>query len=260
MMRIDERFCGPPGTGNGGYVSGRLAALLRPREGASEATSLDAVQVTLRAPTPLATDLPFTLSDGSAALHTADGRLLAEAACVPTVLPFEPVPVSFEEASEASERFIGFHDHPYPGCFVCGLERAAGLPQGLALHPGALKAQGEKRVVAAPFRPAADLCDQQGLLAPEFVWAALDCPSWFGHAAFQQRPPVILLGRLAVQVLRRTAKTARSSPMHARPGSNSSASRRRCRLLRGALRLLGLRRSLSGTCTSPSHRARSGRL
>ena len=28
MLTIEDRFCGPPGTGNGGYVAGRLAAFL----------------------------------------------------------------------------------------------------------------------------------------------------------------------------------------------------------------------------------------
>jgi len=43
---IDKRFCGPPNSGNGGYVCGRLAQLI---PGAAE--------VTLRAPPPLDTPL-----------------------------------------------------------------------------------------------------------------------------------------------------------------------------------------------------------
>jgi hypothetical protein len=43
---IDKRFCGPPNSGNGGYVCGRLA---RHIPGAAE--------VTLRAPPPLDTPL-----------------------------------------------------------------------------------------------------------------------------------------------------------------------------------------------------------
>ena len=203
MIRVDPRFCGPPGTGNGGYVSGRLASFVRSTAASPAATWSGAVEVTLRAPTPLDIDLPLTVADGAAALHTREGTLLAEAVCVPTVAPFKPVPISFEEAREASTRFIGFQHHPYPGCFVCGFERAGGLSPGLALHPGAIAATSTPPVVAAPFRPPADLCDAEGLLEPEFVWSALDCPSWFGHAAFQERPRVILLGRLAVQILRR---------------------------------------------------------
>lgn len=199
MIRIANRFCGPPGTGNGGYVSGRIAALLP-----------GPVEVTLRAPTPLEVDLPLTLSAEGTALRTADGALLAEAACVPSIAPFQPLPISFEEARDASKGFIGFRDHPYPGCFVCGTEHASGL----ALYPGAVASSqahpsnsadpaSTTPVVAAPFRPSVELCDEQGLLQPEYVWSALDCPSWFGHAAFQERSEAILLGRLAVQILRR---------------------------------------------------------
>src|SRR5690606_11335128 len=56
---------------------------------------------------------------------------------------------------------------------------------------------------AAPFRPAEELCDEHGVLRDVFIWSALDCPSWFGHAAFVDEVPPILLGQLAVEILRR---------------------------------------------------------
>ena len=46
---IPTRYCGPPGSGNGGYVCGRIAAYAN-----------GPVTVTLRRPPPLATDAaPF---------------------------------------------------------------------------------------------------------------------------------------------------------------------------------------------------------
>ena len=43
---IDRRYCGPPNSGNGGYVCGRLARHI-------SVGTPDGVEVTLRAPPPL---------------------------------------------------------------------------------------------------------------------------------------------------------------------------------------------------------------
>jgi hypothetical protein len=45
---VPERFCGPPGMANGGWISGLAASFL---------TGTGPVEVTLRAPTPLETDV-----------------------------------------------------------------------------------------------------------------------------------------------------------------------------------------------------------
>jgi hypothetical protein len=191
---IAPRFCGPPDCGNGGYTAGRLAGLLT-----------GSAEVTLRAPAPLATELVCELRGDGAVLSTHDGTLLAEAVPVSFQLQL-PAPVSFDAARHASEAFIGFHDHPYPGCFVCGHQRSAGQGSGLSLFPGAaVRSVDDPPVVAAPFVPAGDLGDDEGLLRPEFVWAALDCPSWFGHAAFAASKRTILLGRIALHIERRPA-------------------------------------------------------
>jgi len=49
---IPARFCGPPGTGNGGYVCGRIAGYID-----------GPVTVTLRRPPPLATPLTLERCD-----------------------------------------------------------------------------------------------------------------------------------------------------------------------------------------------------
>jgi hypothetical protein len=192
QLVIEQRFCGPPDCGNGGYTAGLLASLLP-----------GPVEVTLRAPAPLDIALRHELRDGRALLTTEEGTLIAEA--VP--LEFElatPAPVSFEGARHATEAFIGFHEHPYPGCFVCGTRRLPQHGPGLSLFPGAVaQRHGGPEVVASPFVPGPEWCDAESAVRPELVWAALDCPSWFGHAAFANHNKPILLGRLAVSIARR---------------------------------------------------------
>src|SRR5215467_13029017 len=70
---IPSRFCGPAGSGNGGYVCGRIAAYLH-----------GPVTVTLRRPPPL--DTPMTVErDGISSILIHHARtLIAEAACSPS--------------------------------------------------------------------------------------------------------------------------------------------------------------------------------
>src|ERR1700721_3141208 len=63
-LTIPSRFCGPPGSGNGGYVCGRIAAYLDGQ-----------VTVTLRRPPPLAT--PTAVGwDGEGSVSIRHGRPL----------------------------------------------------------------------------------------------------------------------------------------------------------------------------------------
>ena len=93
-MVIDSRFCGPPGSGNGGYVCGRVAAYLD-----GPAT------VTLRRPPPLAT--PMTVEqDGDSSVRIQHGHtLIAEATSSPgSPAPQIPGPVSMAEAHAVAGR------------------------------------------------------------------------------------------------------------------------------------------------------------
>ena len=170
---IAQRFCGPPGSANGGYVCGRLAALA---EGV--------VTVRLRVPPPLDVPMqPRVDADGRIVLHAADVRV-AEAA--PSVLELDvPAPVSYEDALLASRSYVGFTNHPFGTCFVCGVQRARG--DGLRIFAGQSGAAGQ---VAAPWVPDASLCLPDGKVAPEFLWAALDCPGFF--AASEDGRPMLL--------------------------------------------------------------------
>jgi hypothetical protein len=183
---IDRRFRGPPESGNGGYCCGLLAGLVG---GPAECT--------LRAPPPLATPLAVERQADGQVLVRHGERLIAEA--VPARIDVEvPAPVDLATAELAARGYVGFHRHPYPGCFVCGPER--GEADGLRIFPGAVPG---RELAAAPWIPDASLAGDDGLVRAEIVWAALDCPSWFGANAFERYEGNVLLGRLAGEVLAR---------------------------------------------------------
>ncbi|MEX2459448.1 MAG: hypothetical protein WD770_10745 [Actinomycetota bacterium] len=159
---IGSQYYGFPGVGFGGYVAGRLAELVG-----------GAAQVTLRSPPPL--ERALAVEDGDGRLRLLDGdTLVAEA--VPGGPDVEvPEPVSFDEATAASPGFVGFRRHPFPMCFCCGTARREG--EGLHVFPGGLPGGGG---VAAPWIPHPNFAGPDGTVRPEFVWSALDCPTYFG--------------------------------------------------------------------------------
>jgi hypothetical protein len=190
---IDKRYCGPPNSGNGGYVCGRLA---RHIPGGAE--------VTLRAPPPLDKPLDvvaadgglWELRDGATTLATGRGASV-ELARLETA--------SFEEAS-AAERLtpVKPHEHPLPTCFVCGPARAQG--DGLRIFAGPLARQSQSTfsVFAATWTPDPTLAAEDGLVAPEFLWSALDCPTGYASSYDRENGSVdrtpILLGRMSARI------------------------------------------------------------
>jgi hypothetical protein len=159
---VAARFCGPPGTANGGYVAGLLAAGMS-----------GPVEVTLRAPTPVETRLEIALTDDDARSLRHSGTELARA--VRGKLDLEPCAVPpLRDVAERAGSCRAMRTHPFPGCFVCGPARAHG--DGLRVFPGVVPG-GD--AVAALWTPDPSLCDARGRVAPEFIWAALDCPSAF---------------------------------------------------------------------------------
>ena len=106
----------------------------------------------------------------------------------PPVVVEEPVfepppPVGWDEAVAAQAPDL---DSPFPNCFVCGHARA----DGLHIHAGAVEG---REVVAAPWQVAPDT------VGPEFVWAALDCPS--GMAAMRDGVAAVL-GTMSARLAR----------------------------------------------------------
>src|ERR1700685_3876906 len=87
-LPIPSRFCGPPGSGNGGYVCGRIAAYVD-----------GPVTVTLRRPPPLATPMAVERGGENSDRVYHGGTLIAEATASPGGPALEiPGPVSLAEA------------------------------------------------------------------------------------------------------------------------------------------------------------------
>lgn len=160
-LEISERFCGPPNSGNGGYVCGLLAKHLT-----------GTVAVRLKAPPPLNTTLRCEWTNDSARLFH-ESALMAEARTSDLRLEAPNCP-TLAQAERAAAAYPGFKSHLFPRCFVCGPARAAG--DGLRIFSGLLDGQD---LHAAPWVPHPSLADDRGNVASEFVWAALDCPGGF---------------------------------------------------------------------------------
>ncbi len=162
-LAIAKRFCGPPNSANGGYFCGLVASL-----------APNTLTVRLMKPPPLDTGLDAeTQADGTLVVrHGAD--VVAQARLSPPLTLDPPVPPSYLEALDASVRYPGFAEHPFPTCFVCGPQRARG--DGLRVFAGAVNG---REIFAAPWVPDASLDRGDGKVRPEFMWAAMDCPGCF---------------------------------------------------------------------------------
>ena len=180
-LTIDERFCGPPEMGNGGYVAGLLAATL----------SAQAAEITLRSSVPLMRALQVRADEAGRVILMDGATVVAEARAVPPPKDQPPATPTHQEAVRASRQYVGFRQHGFPRCFVCGPER----PDGLRIFPGSL--QGRSDVVAAPWVPDNSLAEGP-CIRPEFIWAALDCTGAFACMGERLRP--MLLGRITGQL------------------------------------------------------------
>lgn len=179
-VSIATRFHGPPSSGNGGYTCGRLGAFI---DGPAV--------VRLKVPPPLEEPMSVAREGEGVRLMQGD-RVVAEAR--PAPVDVEPLPCPTWEEAEAGKRASRKpEDHYYPACFVCGPARGEG--DGLRILPGPVPGRD---FVASTWIPDESLDDGAGCVAPEFLWAALDCP---GGMSFS--PPesgAILLGELAVDL------------------------------------------------------------
>jgi hypothetical protein len=166
-LLVPRRFCGPPSTGNGGWTSGALAALV----GAEE--PWPAITVSLLRPPPLDVAMPVTTRDGvTEAVHGE--HVVARAALADADLTVVE-PVSADEAREAEASYSGHAFHPFPTCFACGVGRAEG--DGLRIFPG--QVSGDR--TAATWTPDESVGDGDGRATLPVTWAALDCVGgWAG--------------------------------------------------------------------------------
>lgn len=203
---LPERFNGPPGSAHGGYACGRFAAAggLDQRAG---------VAVTLLRPPPLGVALSVRADGARRSVWHGTDLVAGIAAARPAEVPAGPTTEVLPGEVPAAEGVSPAEDagrHPFADCFVCGPRRAEG--DGLRLFPRAVP--GRPGTVAVAWTPAAEFCDDAGLVRAEFLWAVLDCPGGWTvlgpdsgvfvlnrfTAAIGSRPPagsrLVITGRL----------------------------------------------------------------
>jgi len=180
---VAERFKGPPNSGNGGYAAGLLAKELK-----------GDVKVMLRRPPPLDTPMSIKIGGASAELYDQED-LVASAEQTVLELNVPPCPTR-AQITTAAPLFEGAIEHVQPVCFVCGTERGTG--DGLRIFAAPI--DGEPPCVAGYWSPDESLADEDGLVAVEFVWAALDCPGYFAHRTGNM---LLVTGTMTASIMRR---------------------------------------------------------
>jgi hypothetical protein len=183
QVRVDQRFCGPPDSGNGGYCSGLLANFIG-----------DAAKIRLHSPLPLDTELEVRESDDKFQLINGD-TIIATGQEHDFDLSVPHMP-DISDVYDAQARFVGHSDHVFPGCFVCGPNRREG--DGLRVFPGPV-VDGDWSLLACALTVPNELLDERAYVQPEFIWAALDCPSYFG--VFGESMKLALLGEIELKML-----------------------------------------------------------
>ncbi|MBA3300841.1 MAG: hypothetical protein H0T15_03145 [Thermoleophilaceae bacterium] len=180
-LSIPGRFNGPLESGNGGYCAGVLASFLG-----------GPAEVSLRRSVPL--DTPLNLvreKDGSVRVLEGEA-LVMEARAAPEFEVEVPAPVTLHEAGAAATRYRGRSDGLFSRCFVCGPARE----DAFGVFAGTVEG---RKLVASPWTPPSWTADAAGRVRPEFVWAVLDCPTYFA-LYMDGELPLSVLGRLTARI------------------------------------------------------------
>lgn len=181
-VHVAGRFCGPPGSGNGGYTVGMLGKHLGPE-----------IEVTLKRPIPLDKTIQVICDEAGSASLVDGGLEIALARRTELDLDV-PEAVTFSRAAAARAAYTGYQAHPFPNCFVCGTKRCCG--EGMCLFTGEV----EKGIVASSWVPQAEFVDAAGHITPELICAALDCPgAWGLFSRYGVEGPVVL-GRMTYKL------------------------------------------------------------
>lgn len=179
---IESRFRGPPRSGNGGYVSGLLA---------EHVAGLP--EITLRRPIPL--DTPMRLGpDGGDGVRLLHGEtLVAEGRPSDEAVPAPPPPPDWDAVLAAERGRDDKADSDFRRCFVCGCDRDEG--DGLRVLAAPLEGGA---AYSAPWTPHPRFAGADGLVAPIYLWSALDCPGALAVATDDTAG--MLLGRIRVDL------------------------------------------------------------
>lgn len=181
LLRIPKRFNGPLESGNGGYCSGVAASFV---EGPAE--------VNLRRPAPLETPLDVVREDDGS-IRLFDGETVVAEARPATELYLEvPSPVTPREAHAAAAHYTGLSEGLFSRCFVCGRARE----DAFGVFAGEVEG---RQLVASTWTPPSWTADATGCVRPEFVWAVLDCPTYFASYKDQELGSGVL-ARLAARI------------------------------------------------------------
>ncbi|MFN3212959.1 MAG: hypothetical protein ACE37M_07635 [Henriciella sp.] len=183
---IDRRYCGPANSGNGGYVSGRMANFIQ-----------GPVRARITAPPPLETELTVIAEGEGVAVMIGDQKL---ASAVPSEVEIDLPDIPSVQGLEAAHAAYleDAEDHPIAHCFVCGPKRDPG--DALRLFTGPVP---NSPVNADAWVPHADFAGEDGLIRSEILWSALDCPSAFSLRHGNTK--LCLLGTLTAEIYRRPA-------------------------------------------------------
>ncbi|MET0614453.1 MAG: hypothetical protein ABW142_03345 [Thermoleophilaceae bacterium] len=175
-LTIPAWFNGPPTSANGGYTCGRVAELV----------GSEIVEVSLRSPPPLDTPIEVRRDGDGVTVHDGD-TLVAEGAPSELLLDVpEAIPAAEVAAAQQAGRERWSAGHPFPTCVVCG----PGREDGLGIFPAALP--GRDGIFGATWTPDESLGDGDGLVRPELVWAALDCPTSAPVGNWNSGPAIVL--------------------------------------------------------------------
>ena len=128
--------------------------------------------------------------DGSVKVLDSE-TLVAQCSPIPELELEVPAPVSIEEARLAKGRYRGSTDDLFSHCFVCGRAR----DDALGVFAGAVEGRD---LVASPWTPPDWTADDAGRALPEFVWAVMDCPTYF--AIYREGRPLSFLGRMTARI------------------------------------------------------------
>ena len=174
QITIPSRFNGPLDSGQGGYTAGLAARFFS-----------GPVEVSLRRPVPL--DTPLSVArEGERSVRVLDGdALIAEGRAAPEFELEVPAPVSRDEARHAREDYRGLAHGLFSRCFVCGRAR----DDACGVFPGPVEG---RELAASSWTPPDWTADSDGHVLPEFLWAALDCPTYFALYTSGELPLSVL--------------------------------------------------------------------